>query len=388
MKKRLVILVMASLLLGACVRSRVEYSFEGKKTEPGSNEQKHGLDHKHVKNLRLLEGELSMKIMIKDVFDNRKLVGLNQEMKLMPYENPQLHLWCAEPTDHYNQIIQEVVYSITPSLVYEDKENGNRIAYWNLTSRLPGTGKQDTIEIRRRIRLIRSEPDYQIEPAKIEDYDKNGSLYKFYTKSEEGVEITDEILTKAEAIVGDETNPYLKAKMIFQWILDNANYKYPPEKRGAKFMFESLEGDCGEYSSLFCAMCRAVEVPARFVSGLWFGDKFGFHAWSEFYLPGYGWVPADASMADSGDGDYKWEYFGWLENTRLTPSRGNNIPLKNAPDWTNYANSDVENSVTPFMQFSTMAAFGIDYEVKRDYKSIVNEAVRIDQEEEWTTFTP
>ncbi len=335
-----------------------------------------------VKNPRLLEGELIIRYQIKKIYRGAELARLRQKMGIKGGQEPVLYLWCAEPTDQYNQKIKGIRYSIPPANTYTDAENGNRISFWNLTSRLPISGR-GTIELRRCISLVRYETDFQVNPHKVGGYDTTSHLYKFYTKNEPGIELTEEIRNTAHRIVGDEKNPQKKVHKIFEWVLRNVSYQYPPKKRGATIIFKTRKGDCGEYTYLFCALCRAVGIPARFVAGLWFADKTGFHVWAEYYLPDDKWIPADASKADSADGIFKWYYFGKLENTRLTVSKGNNLPIKNTPPWATYKNSDVENGKTPFMQFSTTVAFGVDYKVERQIKITRNELL---EREKWTSF--
>ena len=52
-------------------------------------------------------------------------------------------------------------------------------------------------------------------------------------------------------------------------------------------------GACRDLAVLFIDACRAVGIPARFVSGYYGGpieaDRRYLHAWAEVYLPGAGW---------------------------------------------------------------------------------------------------
>ncbi|MEB3281938.1 MAG: transglutaminase family protein [Lyngbya sp.] len=52
-------------------------------------------------------------------------------------------------------------------------------------------------------------------------------------------------------------------------------------------------GSCRDLAVVFIAACRAVGIPARFVSGYCEGDLSNqerhLHAWAEVYLPGAGW---------------------------------------------------------------------------------------------------
>jgi len=63
---------------------------------------------------------------------------------------------------------------------------------------------------------------------------------------------------------------------------------------------ESLEGTCRDLAVLFCAVCRAMGIPARFVSGYEreaaFQERAYMHAWAEVYLAGGGWRGYDPSQ--------------------------------------------------------------------------------------------
>jgi hypothetical protein len=68
----------------------------------------------------------------------------------------------------------------------------------------------------------------------------------------------------------------------------------------------SKTGDCTEFAVLTAAMCRAVGIPARVVTGLvytkTFGNKenvFGGHAWVEAYV-GDKWIGLDATRTPKG----------------------------------------------------------------------------------------
>jgi transglutaminase-like putative cysteine protease len=61
----------------------------------------------------------------------------------------------------------------------------------------------------------------------------------------------------------------------------------------------SSEGSCRDVAVLFCDVCRAMGIAARFVSGYECAsenrhDSY-MHAWAEVYLPGIGWRGYDPS---------------------------------------------------------------------------------------------
>ena len=58
-------------------------------------------------------------------------------------------------------------------------------------------------------------------------------------------------------------------------------------------------GTCRDFAVLFVAVCRAVGLAARFVSGYQEGDPDGphdLHAWAEAYVPGGGWRGFDPTL--------------------------------------------------------------------------------------------
>jgi transglutaminase-like putative cysteine protease len=127
----------------------------------------------------------------------------------------------------------------------------------------------------------------------------------------------------AEKIVGSETNPLKKARLIYDWV--SANMERDNNVPGCgegdvRKILESgkLTGKCTDINSVFVALARAVGIPAREMFGLRLGKSVKLHQYSAtafgsadekrvssvsggqhcramFYLAGFGWVPADAA---------------------------------------------------------------------------------------------
>ncbi len=106
----------------------------------------------------------------------------------------------------------------------------------------------------------------------------------------------------ADKIVSGKTTVLERAKAIYDWTVENM-YR-DPETRGCGkgdvcYLLIRPGGKCTDISSVFVALCRAAGVPAREVFGLRLGKQAEQdittwqHCWSEFFLPGYGWVAAD-----------------------------------------------------------------------------------------------
>jgi len=147
-----------------------------------------------------------------------------------------------------------------------------------------------------------------IDPNNVGTYDKNSDLYKKYTASSANVFISPEIAAKAHEVVGTEQNPYRAARKLYDYVVDQTTYSHMPHGtidflnlHESVYVHTRRFGDCGSQSMYFAALCRSVGIPARTAGGFQlFPGMEGTHFWAEFYLPNYGWVPADTSVAQVG----------------------------------------------------------------------------------------
>jgi len=97
-----------------------------------------------------------------------------------------------------------------------------------------------------------------------------------------------------------------RARAIYDWIVDNVEYKKVGTGWGNGDTFWACNeryGNCTDFHSLFISLARTEGIPARFEMGFPIpadrkeGEISGYHCWVEFWLPDVGWVPIDASEA-------------------------------------------------------------------------------------------
>ncbi len=148
------------------------------------------------------------------------------------------------------------------------------------------------------------------------------------------ITFTPELKRTVAQIVGDETNPLARARLIFHWVNDNVRYHAEeeycviPSFSGAALARK--RGDCGVQSTLFITMCRAAGVPARWQSG-WETKPvdWNMHDWAEFYVEPWGWLPADVSygLQTSEDPKVREFYFGHQDSYRMIVNRDYGSPL-------------------------------------------------------------
>lgn len=131
-------------------------------------------------------------------------------------------------------------------------------------------------------------------------------------------------------VVGDETNPLMKARKIYDYITSHVMYSYVrsyftltdiPE-----YVSTGFKGDCGVQALLFITMCRAAGVPARWQAGLYTTPlEIGCHDWAQFYVAPYGWLYADCSFGGAAyreNYEARWNfYFGNLDPYRLCAAK-------------------------------------------------------------------
>jgi transglutaminase-like putative cysteine protease len=169
---------------------------------------------------------------------------------------------------------------------------------------------------------------YEIDPNMV-GYLKDipEQIRKDYTADGEYYKINSPAIKKAAAeAVGKETNPYLMALKIWQYVRGKLHYKMDGRKQPADRVLRMGQGSCTEYSFLMIALCRASGIPARFTAGSVArlqkhrtkAVDEAFHKIIEIYIPNYGWIPVESSGGNSIYGkDLTNKLFGSLNGRML-----------------------------------------------------------------------
>ncbi len=92
---------------------------------------------------------------------------------------------------------------------------------------------------------------------------------------------------------------------LVNWVHSYVAYdiSYWGKTKSAQEVFDEKRGVCVEYTHLLIAMARSLGFDTRYVSGYVYADAWQPHAWAEISVPGYGWLPADATFGQVGDLD-------------------------------------------------------------------------------------
>lgn len=130
---------------------------------------------------------------------------------------------------------------------------------------------------------------------------------------DEGVKSTNEIDEMAKELTNGVTRDIDKARLLYSWIGSNVEYDYDRaekalngemvENSGAISAFEDRSGICFDYSCLYVAMARSVDLKVRLLTGTAYdGNQYGPHAWNEVYISDIeSWIPIDTTFYLAGD---------------------------------------------------------------------------------------
>ena len=161
------------------------------------------------------------------------------------------------------------------------------------------------------------------------------NLVDEYTLSTETFPSDEAMFQKlaSEIVSGEETVLGSVATLV-DYIMDNTTYcNFEVPQYPSKTLEDQL-GDCDDQSILLITLCRSLDIPAYLQVGIyihpaideedtsWEGhlineaDGVGGHGWAMVYIPPWGWVPVDLTLADSDNG---------LDLIQNAPEYGDNI---------------------------------------------------------------
>jgi len=141
------------------------------------------------------------------------------------------------------------------------------------------------------------------------------------------------ILSTVNAIVGREQNPYVKAKLIYDWIIANIKIDetMPASANNVVSALEHKQADAYNAALLYTALLRATKLPCIPVAGVLINRNRQTlrHYWAEFWIDGFGWLPVDPAMGAGAvpesfitKQDLANYYFGNIDSQRIAFSRG------------------------------------------------------------------
>ncbi len=240
------------------------------------------------------------------------------------------------PTEWPEQEVRTVKEDISPEvkLRYELVDGGAKIANVRIANLAAGEEVTAlvTLEIRRSAIL----PPEKTDKFVLADPKKLPAGIRRYLLPSPKIESRDpKIRELAKTIGADKTKAWDKVEAIYDWVRQKVKYQNGPLK-GAVAALKDGTGDCEELTSLFIAICRAADIPARTV---WVPG----HCYPEFYLEdGQGngrWFPCQAAGARE---------FGGISELRPILQKGDSFrPPKNSRERQRYMAEYLVGTPTP-----------------------------------------
>ena len=242
-----------------------------------------------------------------------------------PADVMDLTLNVAVPMQLPNQkLLSDVGFSTPPARMAHDRW-GQRCAVFEPRRVAAGSKVTMTYSVNAEVSAIR----YLIIPENTGTLnDIPAELRERYTIDGSRYRIDSPYIQKTvKEIVGDEQNTYWIARKIYDFIIESVEYEMIGGWDVPEVVLKRGSGSCSEYTFTFVALCRAAGLPARYQGSIVVrGDDASidesFHRWAQVYLPGYGWVPVDASRGDTKSPADQARGFGGLSNRFLITTQG------------------------------------------------------------------
>lgn len=222
--------------------------------------------------------------------------------ELLPQDFPSdeaVDIYIPLPAQNDGQRVRvESLQSFVPATLGEDNVHGNTFLHLRrpansntpLTATLSWTIDRDVAEASGASELAAAEREQYLAPNALVPVDH---------------EILQPILAEIHQRRVDDS-PAATARAIYDWVVDNVEYKKVGTGWGNGDTFWACNeryGNCTDFHALFISLARSEGIPARFEIGFPIpqdreaGEIGGYHCWVQFYLPESGWVPIDASEA-------------------------------------------------------------------------------------------
>lgn len=161
------------------------------------------------------------------------------------------------------------------------------------------------VTARSRVETFVDARDFSVfsDPAALPELKKDEWLYDFLHVSER-VPLNPMLIHEATEVVRGFENVQEAAERIMRFVYNE--FTYSPGATVVETavceVFARRKGVCQDFAHVMIALCRAVNIPARYVSGYFWmeqsregtaDDNTVSHAWVDCFLPGIGWVGYD-----------------------------------------------------------------------------------------------
>lgn len=248
----------------------------------------------------------------------------------IPKSAASFDMWVPLPWADDHQEITNLVVQSPGGSMFTEETHGNRVYHGSSGPRggvpfnidVQFYVKRTAIPVVDPARPLASRPDA---PEDLTRYMEPSSL----------VPIDGEAKSLARKVTKGIKDVHGRAKAIFDWVVSKIKLSQEGEGWGRgdfKYAVSTKTGNSLDLAAAFVGLARASQIPAREVLGFRLppgreeGFLSGYHAWAEFWLPGFGWVPVDPAAAQENPSRVDRYFTGQDENV-IRFSVGRDIKL-------------------------------------------------------------
>jgi transglutaminase-like putative cysteine protease len=253
------------------------------------------------------------------------IVNYSVDIRVLEATRPNtLYLWAPMPvTSPSQRNVNLVSRSIEPFV-----ENHRGVSLFKLDNLISGMTQSIDFSFRVDVYNVETEINQQILRQ------ETSLLSAMYTQSSSLIPSDNPLIkTTVNEIIGREQNPYIKARLLYEWIITNIQITETmlSPTINISSLIEQKKADPYTAALLFTTMARAAGIPCIPAAGVLVdpGRQTLRHYWAEFWIDDFGWIPVDPGMGAGAvpvsflihDNPESY-YFGNLDNNRITFSRG------------------------------------------------------------------
>lgn len=164
-------------------------------------------------------------------------------------------------------------------------------------------GKAQKTRFTQTFKFMCFQENTKIQEKKVPPYTKQTlAIYENYLKNDDVVPFDNvEVAQVAKKITQNITNPYTKAKMIFDFFVQSfhTQNKLDKKPKDAGLIFSSGSADAYDITMLYCALLRRAGVIACPIAGVLVDANLNIaaHWWVEFYIQDFGFVSVDVALS-------------------------------------------------------------------------------------------
>lgn len=262
----------------------------------------------------------------------------------VPAGTQRVRWWIAIPQDDRYQEVTDFAVVAAPGAwsVAREAVHGNRFLYLDVSA--PTASSLETVI---EFTLRRRSVHVVIDPAKVGPItDSHRTLFAAELATDAPhMAVTAQIRAIADAVCGAETNVATQVSALIEHVARFADH-YSKDATKPKCGIGAADdclahqgGCCTDLHSLFIALARAREIPARLQMGYRVQAKNagkevdpGYRCWAEYFVPGYGWVPTDIVEADAATDPARAQWLAGLTERRLWLNEGRELILNPRQD--------------------------------------------------------